>query len=47
MQYYHYTSEASSIEPGKKLGAIEEQFILAEYKALEGTFQEYAAIVVR
>eukprot|EP01036_Dinobryon_divergens_P024443 gene24443-32892_t len=47
MQYYNYKSEASSIEPGKKLGAVEEQFILAEYRALEGTFQEYAAIVVR
>ena len=47
MQYFNLKREESSIEPGKKLGAIEEQYILAEYRALEGTFQEYSAIVVR
>jgi len=46
-QYYKYRKEASSIEPGKVMGVIEEQYILSDYRALEGTFQEYSAIVVR
>ena len=47
MRYYNLLRETASVEPGKKIGVIEEQYLLAEYKVLEGTFQEYAAIVVR
>jgi len=46
-QNYKYRQEASNIEPGKVMGVIEEQYILSDYGTLEGTFQEYSAIVVR
>jgi anoctamin-10/anoctamin-7 len=37
--------ETSDIEPGSSVGVIERQYILAEYNVVDGTFQDYAALM--
>lgn len=37
--------ETSNIEPGSSVGIIERQYILGEYNVINGTFQDYAALM--
>lgn len=37
--------ETSNIEPGSAVGIIERQYLLAEYNVVDGTFQDYSALM--
>lgn len=41
-----YTRETSNLEPGIAPGIIEEQYILSEYRVMEGTLNDYSAVLI-
>lgn len=45
LQAQKVKEETSDIEPGSSVGVIERQYILAEYNVVDGTFQDYAALM--
>jgi len=46
-QNMKYAAESGGVEPGLVMSPLEEQYVLAEYDMLNGTLNDYAALVIQ